>query len=262
MKAKVCTGPMVSAFVQGNRWAMRRLRGFAELVAVLVILVPCSLHAQGALGQNEPPLKKPDQTTIAALKKRIPELLKESSVPGLSLALIRDEKTYWVQGFGVRDAKTGQPVTDDTIFEAASLSKPVFTYGVLKLVDQGKLDLDTPLTCYLPKAVYRGRRAVGKDHGTNCVEPSHGISEWRPGDGPDHFTPGERFSYSGEGFVYLAKVVEQITGKPLNDYMTEAAFQPLGMKNNSYVWRPDYDARTATAHDASGRRGEKWKPTR
>src|SRR4249920_3618409 len=99
---------------------MRRLRGFARLVAVLAILVPCSLHAQGAAGQNEPPLKKPDQETIAALKERIPELLKESSVPGLSLALIRDGKTYWVQGFGVRNAKTGQAVTPDTVFEAAS----------------------------------------------------------------------------------------------------------------------------------------------
>ncbi len=240
---------------------MRRLRGFAELVAVLVILVPCSLHAQGALGQNEPPLKKPDQTTIAALKKRIPELLKESSVPGLSLALIRDEKTYWVQGFGVRDAKTGQPVTDDTIFEAASLSKPVFAYGVLKLVDQGKLDLDAPLTRYLPKPYIEGDARLEKITARIVLSHRTGFPNWRPGDGLTiRFTPGERFSYSGEGFVYLAKVVEQITGKPLNGYMTEAVFQPLGMKSSSYVWRPDYDARTATGHDPSGRPGEKWKP--
>jgi CubicO group peptidase (beta-lactamase class C family) len=241
---------------------MRRLRGFARLVAVLAILVPCSLHAQGAAGQNEPPLKKPDQETIAALKERIPELLKESSVPGLSLALIRDGKTYWVQGFGVRDAKTSQPVTDDTIFEAASLSKPVFAYGVFKLVDQGKLDLDAPLTRYLPKPYIEGDARLEKITARIVLSHRTGFPNWRPDENglTIHFTPGERFSYSGEGFVYLAKVVEQVTGKPLNDYMAEAVFQPLGMKSSSYVWRLDYEARTATGHDASGQPGEKWKP--
>ena len=225
------------------------------------MLVPCSLHAQSAAGQNEPPLKKPDQATIAALKERIPELLRQSSVPGLSLALIRDGKTYWVQGFGVRDAKSGQLVSDDTIFEAASLSKPVFAYGVLKLVDQGKLDLDTPLTRYLPKPYINGDARLEKITARIVLSHRTGFPNWRPDDGLKiHFTPGERFSYSGEGFVYLAKVVEQVTGKPLNDYMTEAVFVPLGMKSSSYVWRPDYDARTATGHDASGQPGEKWKP--
>src|SRR6516162_2550417 len=98
---------------------MRRFPSLAWVVVMLAgISVPCSLYAQTAV-RNEPALKKPDQVTVAALRKRIPELLKESSVPGLSLALIRDGKTYWVQGFGVRDAKTERPVSDDTIFEAA-----------------------------------------------------------------------------------------------------------------------------------------------
>ena len=242
---------------------MRRVVSFAWVVAMLAtIVVPCSLHAQTATRGNEPRLRKPDQTTIAALQKRIPELMKDISVPGLSLALIRDGKTYWVHGFGVRDAKAGQAVTDDTIFEAASLSKPVFAYGALKLVDQGTLDLDTPLTRYLPKPYIEGDARLEKITARIVLSHRTGFPNWRP-DGNAltiHFAPGERFSYSGEGFVYLAKVVEQLTGKPLNDYMTEAVFQPLGMKSSSYVWRPEYDARTATGHDASGQPGEKGKP--
>ena len=242
---------------------MRRFRGFALVVATLAaILAPCSLHAQAPAATSESALKKPDPATIAALQKRIPELLKESSVPGLSLALIRDGKTYWVHGFGVRDAKTGQAVTEDTIFEAASLSKPVFAYGVLKLVDQGRLDLDTPLTRYLPTAYIGGDPRLKKITARIVLSHRTGFPNWR-GDGNPltiHFPPGERFSYSGEGFVYLAKVVEQVTGKPLNEYMTEAVFQPLGMQSSSYVWRPDFDARTATGHDASGQRNEKQKP--
>lgn len=65
--------------------------------------------------------------------------MKKGGVPGVAIAVIRGGKTMWVHGFGVKNAKIGQPVTAETVFEAASLSKPVFTYGVLKLVDQGKL---------------------------------------------------------------------------------------------------------------------------
>jgi CubicO group peptidase (beta-lactamase class C family) len=241
---------------------MRERRVFGWLVVALgAILAPCWLHAQTST-EKQPPLRKPDKTTIAALQKRLPELLKESGVPGLSLALIRDGKTYWVHGFGVRDVKSEQPVAGDTIFEAASLSKPVFAYGVLKLVDEGKLDLDVPLSKYFPKPYIEGDERLEKITARYVLSHRTGFPNWR-GDGHPltiHFTPGERFSYSGEGFVYLAKVVEQVTGKPLNDYMTEAVFQPLGMTSSSYVWRPDYDARTATGHDAAGQTGEKFKP--
>jgi CubicO group peptidase (beta-lactamase class C family) len=234
----------------------------APLVALLAsILASGLLQADNSGAPQASPLQKPNQATIAALEKQVPELLNDGTVPGLSMALIRDGKTYWVHGFGVRDTKTDQPVTNDTIFEAASLSKPVFAYGVLKLVEQGKLDLDTPLSKYLPKPYIEGDPRLDKITARIVLSHRTGFPNWRPG--PQltiHFTPGERFSYSGEGFVYLGKVVEQITGKSLNDYMTEAVFTPLGMKSSSYIWRPEYDARTAMPHDSAGQPGEKYKP--
>lgn len=242
---------------------MNRLRKCCWTVpAILAMLLPCSALAQTSAVRGDAPLRKPDRATIASLENRVPELLKAGTVPGLSLALIRGGKTYWVHAFGVRNAKTGEPVTEQTIFEAASLSKPVFAYGVLKLVDQGRLDLDAPLTKYLPKPYIEGDPRLEKITARIVLSHRTGFPNWR-GDGNPltiRFTPGERFSYSGEGFVYLQKVVEQITGKPLNDYMTEAVFQPLGMTSSSYLWRSDYDARTATGHDASGQPGEKNKP--
>jgi CubicO group peptidase (beta-lactamase class C family) len=88
-----------------------------------------------------------------------------------------------------------------------------------------------------------------------------GFPNWPNEDGVlIYFTPGERFSYSGEGYIYLQHVVEQITGKPLNDYMTEAVFTPLGMTSSSYVWRPDFDALTATGHDSNGKPVASGKP--
>src|SRR5581483_8371692 len=94
---------------------------------------------------------KPKDTlsTILQLEREVPQSMTEGRVPGLSIALIRGGKTIWMHGFGIKEAGTSQPVTSETVFEAASLSKPVFAYGVLKLVEQGKLGLDVPLTTYL-----------------------------------------------------------------------------------------------------------------
>src|SRR6185312_6748161 len=240
---------------------MNRLGVRSVVILALALAVSCpSLRAQAE--PSVVPLKKPDQATIAALQKRVPELLSEATIPGLSLAVIRSGKTYWTHAFGVRDEKTGLPVTEDTIFEAASLSKPVFAYGVLKLVDQGKLDLDVPLSKYMPQPYVEEDRRIDKITARIVLSHRTGFPNWRGAGNPlkIYFTPGERFSYSGEGFVYLQKVVEAITGKPLNDYMSEAVFRPLGMASSSYVWRPDYDSRTATGHDFSGQPTDKRKP--
>jgi CubicO group peptidase (beta-lactamase class C family) len=233
-----------------DRWRTQTL--YVLLLAVL-------LTPGATLGNT--PVHRPDQKTVAALQKQVPELLKAATVPGVSVALIRDGKTYWVHSFGVSDAKSGQPVLDETIFEAASLSKPVFAYGVLKLVDEGKLDLDTQLSNYLPKPYIEGDPRLDKITARIVLSHRTGFPNWRPEENLTiHFTPGERFSYSGEGFVYLQKAIEQITGKPLNEYMSEAVFRPLGMASSSYVWQPEFDARTALPHDAAGQTGEKSKP--
>lgn len=124
------------------------------------------------------PGPKDERSTILQLERDVPELMKKSNVPGVSIAMIRRGKTIWVHGFGVKEAGTNQPVIGETVFEAASLSKPVFAYGVLKLVDQGK----RPVNNTLAEAVYRGRRAARKDYSTDCLEPSDRISElakWR-----------------------------------------------------------------------------------
>ncbi|HXY00078.1 MAG TPA: serine hydrolase domain-containing protein, partial [Candidatus Limnocylindrales bacterium] len=142
---------------------MKRLAAAARIaIGATAIAAPLQTMAQVAGNGIDSPRKKPDQTTIAALRQRVPELMKEATVPGVSLALIRNGKTYLLQPFGMRDAKTGQRVTEETVFEAASLSKPVFAYGVLKLVEQGILDLDAPLSKYLPKPYVEGDARLDK----------------------------------------------------------------------------------------------------
>jgi CubicO group peptidase (beta-lactamase class C family) len=223
--------------------------GASLLLLALVCALAIGTQAQNAISAARS--SKPD-AAIARLEKDIPTLMKEAEIPGLSIGYIANGQT-WAHGFGVTDRKTNTPVTEDTVFNIASLSKTVFSYGVLKLVDQGKIGLDVPLSTYLPKPYIEGDDRLQKITARFVLSHRTGFPNWR-GDGPlkIYFTPGERFSYSGEGMVYLQRVVEQIAGKPLNDYMQEAVFTPLGMKNSSYLWRQDFEGHAAAGHAIDG----------
>ena len=115
--------------------------------------------------------KAEKEQIVARLEQSIPQLMKDGDVPGLSIALLRDGELVWRHGFGVKNTKTNEPVTDDTVFEAASLSKPVFAYAVLKLFDAGKFDLDKPLNQYLP-----GNYDVGADPRLRQITARHVLS--------------------------------------------------------------------------------------
>jgi CubicO group peptidase (beta-lactamase class C family) len=201
---------------------------------------------------------KSTSSAIAGLEKDIPNLMKLADIPGMSAALVRNGKLVWTKSFGVKNVETNEPVTNETIFEAASLSKVVFAYAVLKLVDEGKIDLDVPLNKYLGN-----NYDVGDDPRLNSITArrvlSHtgGFPNWRSQGAktlPINFTPGERFSYSGEGFVYLSKVVEKITGMQLEDFMQKTVLQPLGMTHSSFVWQDKYDQMAVYRHDSLGKK--------
>jgi CubicO group peptidase (beta-lactamase class C family) len=199
----------------------------------------------------------------ARLEKAIPHLMQEGEVPGLSVAIIRDGKIIWNHAFGVKNASTREPVDDNTVFEAASLSKPVMAYAALKLVDAGKLDLDKPLAQYLEKPYLEGDDRLNLITARRVLTHTTGFPNWRQQGQPLKivFPPGERFSYSGEGFVYLQKVIERLTGQAFDDFMRATVFDPLEMTSSSYVWLPKYETLKATGHDAGGTALTRRKPT-
>lgn len=179
----------------------------------------------------------------------IPTLMREALVPGLAVATIRDGRVH-VRAFGVADVQSRRPVDAGTVFEAASLSKPVFAYGVLKLVSDGRLDLDAPVGRYLSDAkgalaLVTARQLLSHTAGL-ANAPSGGVQLATPP------APPLRFSYSGEGFRLLQRVVERVTGQDLQSYMQRAVFAPLGMASTSFVWREDYTVRKAFAHGYTG----------
>lgn len=170
------------------------------------------------------------------LEKEIPRLMREAEIPGLSVAVVRDGKLYWSGAFGVRDVATGAPVRRDTVFAAASLSKPVVAYIVLRLADRGTIDLDRPLSTYFTYERLSEEKRAGLITARMVLTHSTGLPNWGPDKLSLSFAPGTHFSYSGEGFVYLQKVIEKLTGMPLQDLARREVFEPLGMKHTSFVW--------------------------
>jgi CubicO group peptidase (beta-lactamase class C family) len=211
------------------------------------------------------PVVLPTEAAIAKLETDIPYLLQQADVPGMSIALIRNGKLVWSGAFGVSNAETKKRVDANTVFEAASLSKPVFAYAVMKLVDEGKLALDSPLNGYLGN-----NYDVVNDDRINLITARRvlthtaGFPNWRDNDKTKtlliHFKPGEKFSYSGEGMVYLSKVVEKITGLRFEEFMQRYALRPLGMTASSYIWRTRYDSLKAYRHDMLGRLAGRNQP--
>jgi CubicO group peptidase (beta-lactamase class C family) len=191
----------------------------------------------------------------------LPRLMTVASVPGLAIALITEGQLSWAGRFGVTNATAPQPVQDDTVFQAASLSKPVFALAVLRLKDEGLLDLDRPLSNYQPDLYAEFDPRVHTITARQVLSHTTGLQNWRlEKDEPLQlaFTPGERFSYSGEGYVYLQRVVEHITGQAFESYMQKQVLRPLGMSHSSYIWLPEHERELASGHHNRGQPAEPW----
>jgi CubicO group peptidase (beta-lactamase class C family) len=179
-------------------------------------------------------------------------LMKEKKIPGLSMVIIENAEIALHLELGVKNSQAKDLVDSETLFEVASLSKPVFTYGVLKLIENGQLNLDKPLAEYLPYSDIKNDERVNSITARMVLTHTSGFPNWRPKNEPlkIHFQPGERFSYSGEGFLYLQKVIEHISGLSLEDFIKKNVFIPLEMNHSTFFWVTDN--RKASGHNPAG----------
>jgi CubicO group peptidase (beta-lactamase class C family) len=182
----------------------------------------------------------------------IAELMRRGDVPGLALALVAGGAVERLAYLGVRSVRTQAPVDARTVFEAASLTKPVFAAAVRKLVDAGTLSLDTRLADHVPGYIPTDPRAATITV-AHALSHSGGLPNWSNPDHPlrTYFAPGGRFSYSGEGFVWLQKAVEAITGETAEALVEQLVLAPLGMTDSSLVWQKRFAATRAEPHNSA-----------
>ena len=208
-----------------------------------LLAAACARPSESAISSKDAPAERLD----------IPSLLQLANIPGIAIATVHGGDVA-VEGFGVRRAGTDDRVTGDTVFEAASLSKPVFTAIAMQLAAEGLIDLTRPLVSYLPLPNPADERAKSIT-ATHVLSHSSGWRNWRNGRDvalTADFEPGSKFSYSGEGYFFLQRVVEKLTGQGLSRVARDRVFEPLGMKTSSFIWRPDLDAALASPHTNRG----------
>jgi CubicO group peptidase (beta-lactamase class C family) len=194
------------------------------------LMIQTSVAAQNN-AVADPPLRTDSlEIVIADLEAFIPAQMAQDGVTGVSCALIHGGKIVWTRGFGITNSLSRSPVTPQTVFSAASLGKPVAAFLAVKMVEQGWLSLDEPLSVFckrpwLPRSA--DHDAVTLRH---VLTHTSGLSNFLRDQKKNlKFKPGEQFAYSGVGFMYLQAALEQTSGRSLDDLAREQVLEPLGM---------------------------------
>jgi CubicO group peptidase (beta-lactamase class C family) len=208
----------------------------------------------------------PDPSAVATIAR---EAMAETGARGLAIAVIDDGRVASVQAFGSRNAK-GDPLTVDTVMYGASLTKAVFAFTVMELVEEGRIALDRPIAEYLPKPLpeYGNLDAYGnwgdlagddrwrRLTARHLLTHSSGFSNfsWDEPDGKlrFHFDPGTRYAYSGEGIILLQFAIERGIGLDLGEEMQRRVFDRFSMPNTSMMWRSDFAANLADGWKGDG----------
>ncbi|WP_324719930.1 serine hydrolase domain-containing protein [Salinimicrobium sp. HB62] len=206
------------------------------------------------------------------------ERMAHYKVPGVSIAVVRDGRLHWTKGYGLANTRTGKEVTTNTLFQAASISKPLAALAVLKLAEEGKIDLDKDVNQYLkdyriPQSKFTEiekvtpRRLLTHTAGLNVsgfpgypskqtIPSTTGILRGEGNTDPvvNDTIPGSRWRYSGGGYTVLQKLVEDVSGMSFEVYMQEHILDPMGMKESSFE-QPLPENKHAMASAAYDREG-------
>jgi CubicO group peptidase (beta-lactamase class C family) len=210
---------------------------------------------------------RPDgsRLTAAEIDGTVQRLMEAAHVTGAGVALFHDGRVAYLKAYGHRDQEKNLPLTPDSVMTSASLSKAAFATMVMRLVQAGALDLDRPISQYLPRPLpdYPRYADLNGDERwkklTLRVLLSHtsGFPNWRAFEDDRklhiHFYPGTRYAYSGEGIDLAQLVVETATGKSLSSLMEENLYRPLRMTRTSMAWETRFESDFANGYDEYGR---------
>jgi CubicO group peptidase (beta-lactamase class C family) len=175
------------------------------------------------------------------------------TIPGASVAIIKDGEIVYRQDYGVTNWLTQAPVNAESLFDMGSITKAVFAFAVHRLIDHGVLELDRPLHEYMPF------EDIAHDERSKLFTARHvlshqtGLPNWR-WQNEDRkldiaFTPGQGYRYSGEGYDYLGRVIEHLTGEDLETVLMREAVEPLGMSSAvRFSKRGDWHDRFVIGH--------------
>jgi CubicO group peptidase (beta-lactamase class C family) len=220
---------------------MRQLR--RARVLVTIALTGCA-HATPA---PEPRASSP---TLAVLDERVPGWLAQYRVPSIAVAWIDDGEIAWTRVYG--DQSPGVPATQRTLYNVASLTKPVFAEVILRLVAEGRLSLDEPLAAHWVDPDLASDPRHEKLTPRLVLSHRTGFPNWRTRALQFQAEPGTVYGYSGEGYQYLRRFTSRKLGSPIDELAHHLVFDPLGMRSTSFTRQPWFDDRVAMGRGADG----------
>ncbi len=213
-------------------------------------------------GQNSNQIRRIDNSKISAekLTPEIQQIVSNAKITGLSVVIINDNRIVYQNSFGVKDKRTNAKNDMETVFYAASFTKPLFSYVFLKLVEKKIFDLDKPIFTYLKKPIgeyekwkdLAGEKDFEKISARMLLSHSSGLPVLRQiyNDKLSIIAPpNTRFYYSNEGMNLLGFIVEEHTGQKLENLVKEMVFEPLNMKRSGMIWQKDFENNYAFGYD-------------
>jgi CubicO group peptidase (beta-lactamase class C family) len=246
---------------------MIKLTKFLIPIILLIISVSIILPVSGAAHDG-----KSLEELITHLEQRIPALMDSYNIPGVAIALVEDGEIAWVNAFGYADLAEGREMTGDTYCRVQSISKSVTAWGVMKLVEQGKVDLDSPYLQYVtdwtfPDSEYpveeiTVRQLLSLSAGMplgNVVQRYSPTEEVPPirtvlsEEALAFQAPGVSFYYSNVSINLLELLIEEVSGRDFADYMQEEILTPLGMNHSSFTWSKDFEPPVPYGYDLKNR---------
>ena len=265
------------------------MRTLSMSLLVAVLLFSGTTGAQPAVDAYIAAITGPQQGREGDLVSlTLDAAMQKLGVPGVSIAVIKDFEIQWSRGYGIADVTSGAKVTADTLFQAASISKPVAAMAVLKAVQDGRFSLDqdvnTILTSWkVPASEFTKRQPVtlrGLLSHTSGTDDGFGFPGYKPGapvPTPVQILNGEppsnvrsvvigrepltAFKYSGGGITLVQLLMTDVMKRPFADVMRDTVLTPLGMAHSAYEQplSPERDRNAARAHDRTGAaRDAKW----
>ena len=188
-----------------------------------------------------------------SFEQKLPGWMKETNVPAVGVGIIENNKLKYVKVFGEL-RKDGTPAPPNTIFQVASLTKPVVEILTLKLVSEGKWKLDEPLAQYWVDPDVQNDPRHKKLTTRHVITHQSGFSNWRWLNESKKLEfladPGTKVNYSGEGLEYLARALEKKFNEPLEQIAKKHLFQSYRMTETRFFWDASMDeSRFAVAHN-------------
>lgn len=207
-----------------------------------------ALPALGGCVSSPEPQSGPSAAEVDFIESQMAEY----KVPGVAVAKVEDAAVAWEAEFGYANLETREAVSKQSLFQAASLTKPLFAYVVMQAVEQELIALDAKLVDYAtPPGLVKSEWAA-QVNVKDVLQHTAGLPNWRESEENAvlevAYEPGTQSSYSGEAYCWLQRVMDVVTGEGLDSYASRLLLQPAGLRNMALSWRPEHDNREVYGH--------------